>query len=328
MLDNRLLNWIITDNNGSGLDVIPGDQIYRLLNRTEERKLRYGRRSVGANLKWGLREGLTNVRFERLAGPGRIRSGDSVAIWIGGGGYLHQAFQWFGIDLEFKSTPVYHWRIRNENGSDGSPIKTGEPVSIYSKTMDASLCRLGDVNYYFGINLGWCLEHPSPDPGDEDEPEGAPDERRRDWYITSDDPSGSTVTTEERTYRLLNRTQQRKLRYGKRRLGINLKWGLREGARNITFLRLEGDGPLRYGDSIAMHVNGGSYLRQGSQLWGIELTWSGSPVFHWVLRGPGGSDGALVKTDDPVAIYSQSMDASLVYGSRAIGINLVWLPEH
>ncbi|WP_405931005.1 hypothetical protein [Streptomyces sp. NBC_00827] len=296
---------------------------YRLVNTFKERKIRYGERRFGINLKWGLKEGVTNIHFKRMLGDGPLRAGDSVAIHVAGGGYLRQHGRTFGVDLVWNSTPVYHWIIRKMQGSDGSAIKTGDLISIYSKNLDASLVVRGNA---FGIDLGWYAEHPDPtgnNPG-----EAQNDKRRRDWIITDSALPGSDVVPEVKLYRLLNRSQGQKIRYGERRFGINLKWGLKEGVTNIRFIKMLGSGPLRYGDKLAVHVDGGGYLRQHYRAFGVDLVWKSTPVYHWRIRGQAGSDGAIVKTGEAIAIYSETLDASLIYGSQTFGINLNWWLEH
>lgn len=151
-------DWFITSTAPTGSDVLPDVQQYRLLNRTTNRKIRYGERSFGINLDWGLTAGATNIRFGKLGGDGPLRYGDSVAIFIGGGGYLRQHYRAFGVDLVWSSTPVYHWRIYGACGTYGSVIKTNEEISIYSKTYEASLVHWVQI---FGINLGWWIPRSS-----------------------------------------------------------------------------------------------------------------------------------------------------------------------
>jgi hypothetical protein len=240
-----------------------------------------------------------------------------------GGGYLRTGPRAFGISLVWKSTPVYHWRIRNEHGSNGAVIRTGhggfpgrgEPISLYSKRYRASLV----VGYEeYGVDLGWDPEPPLRE------------DARRDWFITDAAPSGNEVI-DGHFYRLLNRTLDRKIRYGEQTFGINLKFGLKEGVTNIRFEKfyapgLPREGALRYGDLIAIHVEGGGYLRQAPRQFGIDLVWKSTPDFKWTLYGSRGSAGAIIRTGDRVEVYSENLDASLVNADQTFGVDLgFWL---
>jgi hypothetical protein len=145
----------ITSNDPAGSDVLSGTQRYRLLNRTLFRKVRYGERPVGINLNWGLTGGATNIRFEKLEDDGRpLHYNGSVAIHIDDGGYLHQEWRSFGVELGWSSEPVYHWRIHGPDVISGRPVRTNYEIAIYSKPMRGWLIQREQM---FGIDLGWWI---------------------------------------------------------------------------------------------------------------------------------------------------------------------------
>ena len=321
MADDRKEEWLITSRQADGSEVLCGEELYRLFNLRQGRKLRYGKRRWGINLKWGVTEGKTNIRFERLSGDGALKAGESVAIHIDEGGYIRVGPQLFGVALVWKSTPSHTWRIRDQDGSSGMPIRTGQPISLYSKVQDASLVRDYPV---FGISLGWYPEFAGADP---DRTSVNIEELRRDWVITDRDGEGNAVLPGREAYRLFNVTEERKIRYGERRFGINMKWGVAEGKTNIRFEAHDKDAPIRYGQEVAIHVDGGGYLRKHWRSFGIDLVWQSTPAYQWRIRGWGGSDGAVVRTGNKVSLHNDFVDASLIYGNQNFGINLVWMPQ-
>jgi len=145
----------------------------------------------------------------------------------------------------------------------------------------------------------------------------------QDWLITGG-PSGDVVPRTQK-YHLVNRTNDRAVIYGERTFGINLVWGSPFGPANIRFdpvVRREG---MRYERSVAIRVAGGGYLRYKSRLFGINLSWSSTPVYEWRIRG--GPSGQHVHRGDSVAIYNKTEHDVVVYGVRGVGINLRWFKD-
>ena len=86
--------------------------------------------------------------------------------------------------------------------------------------------------------------------------------------------------------RLVNVTIAKVLAYGWQDNGINLVWQDAAGQQNVRFYKV-GGGPIRYGDRLALHVEGGGFVRYGQRDYGINLVWSGSAgaVYEWELVG-------------------------------------------
>ena len=87
-------------------------------------------------------------------------------------------------------------------------------------------------------------------------------------------PAGQPVSSGT-PVRLVNVTTDDALGYGAREYGINLVWQNPAGPGNVRFYKV-GGGPLRYGDRLALWVEGGGFVRYGARQYGIDLVWSGS----------------------------------------------------
>jgi hypothetical protein len=146
---------------------------------------------------------------------------------------------------------------------------------------------------------------------------GAQAARFNDWRIYSNGPSGDRVTPGS-GYWLLNRTVNRRIKYGSRTFGINLKWAA--PGPNIHLKRKSGSGTLRYDEPVAIWVAGGGYLRYARRFYGINLGWSATPKYEWRFSNRTG----VVNTGESLSIYNRVADAVLVYGERSVGINLIW----
>lgn len=150
-----------------------------------------------------------------------------------------------------------------------------------------------------------------------------------DWSILNRDGSVQDVTPNavHDDYDLFNLTDHECLVYGHRPgNNINLRWGDPGQSDNVRFVREDGgSGPLTYGAKVGIHIRGGDWLRYQSGRWGINLGWSGSPVFEWVFEG--GAAGAAVQTGTPLALYNTVEQDYLFYEPRDWGINLKWLKD-
>ena len=129
--------------------------------------------------------------------------------------------------------------------------------------------------------------------------------------------------------KLVNQTIQMCLGYDERPFGINLGWQPCGWIRpNIQFVRQSSTGdqrPLVYGERLAIKVAGHGYLRYGERPLGINLVWSNTPSYEWVIRG--GVRGSTVKTGKPVVLYNRIAADTLIYCKRPIGINLRWTSD-
>jgi hypothetical protein len=146
-----------------------------------------------------------------------------------------------------------------------------------------------------------------------------------DWYIRSSDPFGSAVRDGTRIYRLVNASNPSSsdvLAHGQREHGIHLVWQNPSGQTNIRFERQAGSGTVRYGERVAIYVQGGGYLKYQVQPRGIDLGFSASPVYQWEIFG--GTYGQSVYTDRAVGLRNTHTQRPAVYGEREYGINVIW----
>ena len=142
-----------------------------------------------------------------------------------------------------------------------------------------------------------------------------------DWRIESSVSAGPAVISGATNYRLTNIKSQKVIAYGKRDYGINLVWQTLAGQQNIRFDKV-GGGPVRYGDFVAIQVDGGGYLHYKTRDHGINLVWSAEPVYEWQIHG--GTYGLPVGVGFDVALQNTEIYKYMVYGKRDVGINLVW----
>lgn len=152
-----------------------------------------------------------------------------------------------------------------------------------------------------------------------------------DWQIVSSDAAGSpVVSTTDYEYKLRNRTYRQRLAYGERRYGINLVWvSVDVNPFNVRIVSRGGPGaPIADGDTVAIGIDDGGYLKHQSREYGINLVWADSPVFEWQVRSSAdGSSGLPIDTGGNVGLYNLVEDDFLFYDPRRYGINLKWLRD-
>jgi hypothetical protein len=124
-----------------------------------------------------------------------------------------------------------------------------------------------------------------------------------------------------------NLTIKKCLAYGERSFGINLVWrDCAEIPANIRFVRRDySHTSVRFYERLALWVAGGGYIRYGKREWGINLVWSSTPVFEWVIRG--GSTGTRVHFGSRVSLWNTTRRDDVKYCKRRWGINLRWTSD-
>ena len=151
----------------------------------------------------------------------------------------------------------------------------------------------------------------------------------QDWKILMSGDTTQHPVTPGPGYTLRNLSIGRAVKYGERKYGINLVWGSNGHVGNIRLHRaaLSSD-PIKYGEAIAIRVDGGDYLRYGSREYGINLVWSKTPVYEWELRGSeAGSTGGQAKSQVRLGLYNKTHQDHVVYCERDYGINLRWAKD-
>jgi hypothetical protein len=128
-------------------------------------------------------------------------------------------------------------------------------------------------------------------------------------------------------YTMYNVTDKENVRYGERKWGINLVWDKKANLNNIKVVTqgIVAGGAIRYGDKVAIHVEGGGYLKYQKRDFGINLVWSKEPVYEFVITG--GAKGTAVPLNATVAIYNEVEKDFLINAERPVGINLRWYKD-
>ena len=137
-----------------------------------------------------------------------------------------------------------------------------------------------------------------------------------------------------RNYALFNPNPRRFLQYEDQTWGINLGWT--DDASEATgqkvarwfFAKPNGTGgPVRYGDRIALaNGRGRSFLRHEGRTFGIDLDWSGPPIYEWRILG--GPTGTPVRQGELVAILNLKIREFFVYFDRNIGADIGYSDSH
>jgi hypothetical protein len=143
------------------------------------------------------------------------------------------------------------------------------------------------------------------------------------WQLRSATPPGQPLRSFTRL-RIVEMFRNQAPRYGEREYGINLVWGS-PNVSNAYFVSRAGRArALRYGEPLALHIEGGGFVRYLEREYGINLGWSPIPRYEWILRGRGKPVGSPVRSSDRVALYNVPNGKYVLYGEREYGINLVW----
>jgi hypothetical protein len=133
-----------------------------------------------------------------------------------------------------------------------------------------------------------------------------------------------------RNCNLYNTDSKLYFQYEEQTWGINLGWtdnAKAETAKRTTrwfFSRENGMGrPITYGERVALaYGTHRSFLYYTSRKFGINLDWSGPPIFEWIIAG--GKPGTPVQKNDAVAIWNDKVDLFLIHFDRDIGADVGW----
>ncbi|MBI4203337.1 MAG: hypothetical protein HY532_09530 [Chloroflexi bacterium] len=152
---------------------------------------------------------------------------------------------------------------------------------------------------------------------------------KRDWCVDGRTFNSKAVVTENQGYSLLNLTTGEYLVYESRQEGVEFGWsGELPGNVGFRSARSPASG-VRFGELVAIQVNGGGYLCYRRRRSGIPLGWSASPAFQWEFRdltlaNEENGIGDEVSTSRQVGLYNHVAKAYVLCGDRAKGINLKW----
>jgi hypothetical protein len=128
-------------------------------------------------------------------------------------------------------------------------------------------------------------------------------------------------------YGLANQRCHSSLAYYHRNRGISLAFDQSQAPTNIRFEKPGNRSePINYEDRFAIHVQGGGYIHYEHVPWGINLTYSSTPVYEWKFRNNsfGHQEQNNVSSSDILSLYNTQNDGFLVYGERDYGPPLTW----
>ncbi|MBI5710703.1 MAG: hypothetical protein HZC42_10430 [Candidatus Eisenbacteria bacterium] len=148
------------------------------------------------------------------------------------------------------------------------------------------------------------------------------DQNTANWRLV---PGGHPIPAND-SLSLFNLTARKFLVWSPRRFGINLRYVAKAG-RGFSFVRAsKSDEPLTYGEPLAIRQRSGRFLHHAKRRFGVDLAWSGTPVYEWEIGGGGGGTvvGADTARHTQVSLFNTHAGAYLVYGERGPGVNLVW----
>jgi len=160
-------------------------------------------------------------------------------------------------------------------------------------------------------------------------------EKFKQWVINPNNPGQQVLPKSsfggpaDRNYSLQGTDGPKTfLQHENQTFGINLGWtdhsdkGTEQKVRRWFFAK-NGDGPIHYGDVIAL-ANGQdpSFLENKKRSVGINLEFSKTPVFEWKILG--GTIGQPVITGQRVAIFNMSDGEPLIFFDRTAGGDIGW----
>lgn len=125
-------------------------------------------------------------------------------------------------------------------------------------------------------------------------------------------------------YQLVNLLNNRGMKRQARSKAANLGWfKTSKKSYNMKIQRQKGNGQVRYGDRIALHMKPYGWLKYKKQGYGINLSDDDNrPHYIWVVTG--GKTGQKLVSGMPFALYNTAERREMVYCKRSWGINLGW----
>ncbi len=128
---------------------------------------------------------------------------------------------------------------------------------------------------------------------------------------------------------LLNVQSNKVLGYNGQKKGINLSWLKPQKTKfNILFKDKNNDGILDTQDSVAIYVEGGTYLKYGVREYSINLVWSSIPVYEWAIVGENKGTTTVLQTHKRYGLYNLSKQAYMIYAEQdGVGVRLQWSDE-
>jgi hypothetical protein len=133
----------------------------------------------------------------------------------------------------------------------------------------------------------------------------------------------------DRNYDLKNKKVRKFLQHEVQDVGINLGWTddaepatAKKVARWFFTRKGGGNQPLAYGEIVAIGVGKKpSFIRNKERAIGVDLDWSDTPVFEWIL---GGGKAGPINPNEYLAIYNQKAGEFFTFFDRTAGADIGW----
>ena len=129
-------------------------------------------------------------------------------------------------------------------------------------------------------------------------------------------------------YALKNLITQSSLEHGYVKRGVQLVWGHDSFKPVIAFETPEGHKQcnLRLGDKIAIRMKDKGYIMCRTAGYGINLAWSKSPAYQWII-GPLEAEKRVLTSGDKFSLYNTANKDHIVHFPRAHGVSIRWLGD-
>ena len=160
-------------------------------------------------------------------------------------------------------------------------------------------------------------------------------EKFKQWIINPNNPGQPVLSKSsfggpaDRNYSLQGTEGPKTfLQHEEQRFGINIGWtdksdrGTEQKVRRWFFAKA-GDGPIRYGDVIALgNGQDPSFLKHEHRTVGVDIAYSKTAAPEWKILG--GTIGQPVITGQRVAIFNTSEGEPLIFFDRTAGGDIGW----
>jgi len=141
------------------------------------------------------------------------------------------------------------------------------------------------------------------------------------WQLLARKPS---ILRTNVYYALKNIVTQKSIECGYVKRGIQLVWG--PSFQHVIAFRTP-DAPtqsdLRFADKIAIHMKDKGYIICKGRGYGINLAFSQSPAYQWII-GPVENGNDVLSSGDKFSIFNTIEDDCLVHFPRSNGVSLRW----
>lgn len=140
------------------------------------------------------------------------------------------------------------------------------------------------------------------------------------WQLLAIEPG---ILQTNRYYALKNLITQKSIEYGYVKRGIQLVWGQESFQHVIAFEMPYAPerNNLRFGDKVAIHLKDRGYIMTKSRGYGINLTWSKTPNYQWII-GPVEKGNRILSTGDKFSLINTAHREELVHFARSHGVSL------